>query len=119
MTKIVTATAVMRLAEGGKLDVDAPADEHFRGFKVVLQPVPVTVRHLLSHSSDLANPLPIRTSLPRIRPNRARGRVPDDSLTTTGTNMRFWVAVLAPSILLSVLSLIDVVKLARKVWGWR
>ncbi len=29
MTKIVTATAVMRLAEGGKLDLDAPADEYF------------------------------------------------------------------------------------------
>ena len=26
MTKIVTAAAVMRLAEGGKLDLDAPAD---------------------------------------------------------------------------------------------
>jgi CubicO group peptidase (beta-lactamase class C family) len=60
MTKIVTATAVMRLAEGGKLDLDAPADEYFRGFKVVSQPTPVTVRHLLNHSSGLANPLPIR-----------------------------------------------------------
>jgi CubicO group peptidase (beta-lactamase class C family) len=60
MTKIVTATAVMRLAEGGNLDLDAPADEYFRGFKVVSQPTPVTVRHLLSHSSGLANPLPVR-----------------------------------------------------------
>jgi hypothetical protein len=33
--------------------------------------------------------------------------------------IRFWVAALALSILLSVLSLVDVVKLARKVWGWR
>jgi hypothetical protein len=32
--------------------------------------------------------------------------------------MRFWVAALALSILLSVLSVIDVVKLARKTWGW-
>ncbi len=60
MTKIVTATAVMGLAEGGYLDLDTPADEYFRGFKVVSQPAPVTVRHLLSHSSGLANPLPIR-----------------------------------------------------------
>ncbi|HSL01428.1 MAG TPA: serine hydrolase domain-containing protein [Rubrobacteraceae bacterium] len=60
MTKIVTATAVMRLAESGNLDLDAPADEYFRGFKVVSQPTPVTVRHLLSHTSGLANPLPIR-----------------------------------------------------------
>lgn len=56
MTKIVTATAVMSLAEGGKLDLDAPADEYFRGLKGVSQPTPVTVRHLLSHSSGLANP---------------------------------------------------------------
>ncbi len=60
MTKIVTATAIVRLAEGGKLDLDAPADEYFRGFKVVSQTTPVTVRHLLNHSSGLANPLPIR-----------------------------------------------------------
>ena len=33
--------------------------------------------------------------------------------------IRFWVAALALSILLSVLSLVDVVKLVRKAWGWR
>src|SRR5918992_4358296 len=60
MTKIVTATAVVRLPEGGKPDLDAPADEYFRGFKEVSQPTPVTVRQLLNHSSGLANPLPIR-----------------------------------------------------------
>ena len=32
--------------------------------------------------------------------------------------VRFWVATLALSILLSVLSLVDLVKLARKTWGW-
>ena len=32
--------------------------------------------------------------------------------------MRFWVSALALSILLSVLSVIDIVKLARKAWGW-
>jgi CubicO group peptidase (beta-lactamase class C family) len=69
MTKIVTATAVMRLAEGGKLDLDAPADEYFRGFKVVSQPVPVTVRQLLNHSSGLANPLPIRWVRPADAPD--------------------------------------------------
>jgi CubicO group peptidase (beta-lactamase class C family) len=68
MTKIVTATAVMRLAEGGNLDLDAPADKYFRGFKVVSQPTPVTVRHLLSHSSGLANPLPIRWVRPADTP---------------------------------------------------
>ena len=72
MTKIVTATAVLRLAEGGKLDLDAPADEYFRGFKVVSQPVPVTVRQLLNHSSGLANPLPIRWVRPADTPDPDR-----------------------------------------------
>jgi CubicO group peptidase (beta-lactamase class C family) len=73
MTKIVTATAVMRLAEGGNLDLDAPADEYFRGLKVVSQPTPVTVRHLLSHSSGLANPLPIRWVRPADAPDPDHG----------------------------------------------
>jgi CubicO group peptidase (beta-lactamase class C family) len=60
MTKIVTATAVMQLAEQGRLNLDAPVNEYFPGFAVVRQPTPVTVRHLLSHSSGLANPIPIR-----------------------------------------------------------
>lgn len=68
MTKIVTATAVMRLAEAGALDLDGPADEYFRGFKVVSQPEPVTVRNLLNHSSGLANPLPIRWVRPADKP---------------------------------------------------
>ena len=71
MTKIATATAVMRLAEEQKLDLDAPADEYYREFKVVSQPIPVSVRHLLSHSSGLANPVPIRWVYP------ASGPVPD------------------------------------------
>src|SRR5215210_1493369 len=73
MTKIVTATAVVRLAEDGKLDLDAPADEYFPGFKVVSQPTPVTVRHLLNHSSGLANPLPIRWVRPAAAPDFDRG----------------------------------------------
>ncbi|QIN83274.1 serine hydrolase [Rubrobacter tropicus] len=73
MTKIVTATAVMRLADAGDLDLDAPADEYFRGFKVVSQPVPVTVRHLLNHSSGLANPLPIRWVRPADAPASDNG----------------------------------------------
>ena len=60
MTKIVTATAALRLAERGNLDLDAPVTEYFAKFSAVSQPVPVTVRHLLSHSSGLANPVPIR-----------------------------------------------------------
>ena len=54
MTKIVTATAALRLAERGNLDLDAPVIEYFADFSAVSQPGPLTVRHLLSHSSGLA-----------------------------------------------------------------
>ncbi len=64
MTKIVTATAIMRLADQGRLDLDAPVTEYLAQFGVVRQPIPVTVRHLLSHSSGLANPLPLRWVYP-------------------------------------------------------
>ncbi len=68
MTKVATATAVVRLAEEGRLDLDAPADEYYRAFKIVSQPVPVSVRHLLGHGSGLANPVPIRWVYPASGP---------------------------------------------------
>jgi CubicO group peptidase (beta-lactamase class C family) len=64
MTKIVTATAAVRLADEGRLDLDAPVDGYVAAFGAVRQTVPVTVRHLLSHSSGLANPLPVRWVYP-------------------------------------------------------
>jgi CubicO group peptidase (beta-lactamase class C family) len=60
MTKIATATAVVKLHEDSKLELDAPVTDYFAGFSIVSQPRQVTVRHLLSHTSRLANPLPIR-----------------------------------------------------------
>ena len=68
MTKIVTATAVLRLVGAGKLDLDAPVVDYFPAFAVVRQPRPVTVRHLLSHSSGLANPVPVRWVRPADQP---------------------------------------------------
>ena len=68
MTKIATATAVVRLAEGGRIDLDAPVTDYFAGFSVVSQPRRVTVRHLLNHSSGLANPLPVRWVRPASAP---------------------------------------------------
>jgi CubicO group peptidase (beta-lactamase class C family) len=64
MTKIATATAVVRLAEQGRLDLDGPVDAYYPPFRVVAQPRPVTVRHLLGHSSGLANPVPVRWVYP-------------------------------------------------------
>jgi CubicO group peptidase (beta-lactamase class C family) len=64
MTKIATATAVVRLAEQGRLDLDGPVSAYYPPFAAVAQSGPVTVRHLLNHSSGLANPVPIRWVYP-------------------------------------------------------
>lgn len=59
MTKIATATAAMMLAEGGALDLDAPVARYL-GEIWPSRFAGVQVRHLLSHSSGLRNPVPIR-----------------------------------------------------------
>ena len=59
MTKIATATAAMILAESGSLDLDASVSSYLgEAWPVGL--ASVRVRHLLSHSSGLPNPVPIR-----------------------------------------------------------
>lgn len=61
MTKIVTATAVMQLAERGKLGLDDPVARWVPGFPAPRAGRPdVRIHHLLSHSAGLANPLPVR-----------------------------------------------------------
>ncbi|PIB28857.1 serine hydrolase domain-containing protein [Maribacter sp. 4G9] len=60
--KFVTATAIMQLAEAGKLDIDNPINDYlgesaindFSG-----EGSPVTFRHLLSHHSGLKGPIEI------------------------------------------------------------
>ena len=56
ITKTFTAIAVMQLWEKGLVDLDAPANNYLRGFK--LKPAnshwrPATLRHLLTHTSGL------------------------------------------------------------------
>jgi CubicO group peptidase (beta-lactamase class C family) len=61
MTKIVTATAVMQLVERGALGLDDPVRRFVPGFPGARAGWPeVLVRHLLSHSAGLANPIPVR-----------------------------------------------------------
>jgi CubicO group peptidase (beta-lactamase class C family) len=63
MTKIVTATAAMRLVEQGTLDVDAPIEPYVPQFARLRPEVharQITARHLLTHSAGLANPIPVR-----------------------------------------------------------
>jgi CubicO group peptidase (beta-lactamase class C family) len=59
MTKIATATAAMRLVDEGRLDLDAPVGEYVGGLRRPTGPQP-TMRHLLTHTSGLGNPVPIR-----------------------------------------------------------
>lgn len=59
MTKIVTATAALALVDQGRLDLDAPVGRYLGG----LWPqafAAARVRDLLSHSSGLSNPFPLR-----------------------------------------------------------
>lgn len=78
MTKIVTATAVMMLADRGAVDLDAPVIEHVPEMGVLRGPGSlITARHLLGHSSGLANPPPVRW----VRP---AGTPPPDSRAFLG-----------------------------------
>ena len=56
MTKIVTATAVVQLAERGVLGLGDQVGSWVPGFPAGGR---VTVRHLLSHSAGLSNPIPV------------------------------------------------------------
>jgi CubicO group peptidase (beta-lactamase class C family) len=71
MTKIVTATAAMRLVDRGALGLDDRVADHYPPF-AEMRPTDraarVTVRHLLSHSSGITNPIPVRWVHPAARP---------------------------------------------------
>lgn len=61
VTKIPTAIAVLQLHERGLLDLDQPVQTYLPWFKVqapTMESKPVTVRHLLNHSSGLPDPMP-------------------------------------------------------------
>ena len=56
LTKTFTAVAVMQLVEQGRVDLDAPANDYLRAFRLVpADPTwrPATVRHLLTHTSGI------------------------------------------------------------------
>src|SRR5207248_2051000 len=60
MTKLFTATALMQLRERGLVDLDRAVRDYLPDF-LLRHPSrhEVTVRHLLSHSSGIANPIPV------------------------------------------------------------
>jgi CubicO group peptidase (beta-lactamase class C family) len=56
VTKLFTAIAVMQLVEGGLVDLDVPANDYLRAFKLVPRKAswrPATVRHLLTHTAGI------------------------------------------------------------------
>ena len=56
VTKLFTAVAVMQLWERGLVDLDVPASEYLRSYRLLLgDPTfrPVTLRHLLTHTSGI------------------------------------------------------------------
>ncbi len=56
LTKTFTAVAVMQLWEQGLVDLDAPANDYLRTFRLVpTKPglSPATVRHLLTHTAGV------------------------------------------------------------------
>jgi CubicO group peptidase (beta-lactamase class C family) len=70
MTKIVTATAALRLADEGRLDLAAPVG-HYVDYLKAPGPDQPSVRQLLTHTAGLGNPLPIRWA------HRAEAASPD------------------------------------------
>jgi len=62
MTKLVTATTAMRLAERGHIELDRPIYPLVPALRLVKPDEwakEITPRHLLQHGSGLANPMPI------------------------------------------------------------
>jgi CubicO group peptidase (beta-lactamase class C family) len=51
VSKLLTWTAVMQLAEAGKLDLDADINTYLKDFKIPpTYPQPITLKHLLTHT---------------------------------------------------------------------
>ena len=61
ISKTFTAIALMQLWEEGRVDLDAPANDYLRAFKLVPAKVdhrPATLRHLLTHTAGVPEQVP-------------------------------------------------------------
>ena len=61
MTKLITAASIFQLQEQGKLNIDDPVAKYLTFFKVTYPSAasqPITIRHLLNHSSGIPNNVP-------------------------------------------------------------
>ncbi len=68
MSKIATATAALRLADEGRLDLAAPIVEYVPGYRARTPSVQPRIGQLLNHTAGVANPPPIRWVRPADRP---------------------------------------------------
>jgi CubicO group peptidase (beta-lactamase class C family) len=63
VTKLITAIAVMQLVERGLLDLDAPANDVLRSYRLVPAAAshpPATLRHLLTHTAGIPEVVHLR-----------------------------------------------------------
>ncbi len=61
MTKMATAVSILQLHEQGKLDIDDPVSDYLPLFEVeypAIDSPPITIRHLLNHTSGLPDSMP-------------------------------------------------------------
>jgi hypothetical protein len=64
MSKTITATAVLQLVEAGKVGLDDPLERYVDSLPYGSS---VTVRQLISHTSGIPNPIPLRWVHPAAR----------------------------------------------------
>src|SRR5512147_91391 len=57
ITKTITALAILQLAEKGLLQIDAPAGNYLHDIAI---PRTITIRHLLTHTASIGNPIPLK-----------------------------------------------------------
>ena len=84
MTKIVTATAAMKLVDRGELVLDDDVERYVPGLLPAAARGQVRVRHLLQHSAGIPNPPPIRW----VRPARAPAPDPEQFLRQRFSHVR-------------------------------
>jgi CubicO group peptidase (beta-lactamase class C family) len=73
ITKTITAIAVLQLWERGLVDLDAPADDYLRAYRLIPAKAsfrPATVRHLLTHTAGVRA---VRTAADLLRPTLGWG----------------------------------------------
>lgn len=62
VSKLFTATALLQLRDAGAVGLDDPVEKHLPWFKLQGNPAataPITIRHLLTHTSGLPRELPL------------------------------------------------------------